>query len=39
VGAYTASLVLALMAITVLLVMQLFESGRLRRKGHDGHPG
>ncbi len=29
VGAYTASLVLALMAIAVLLAMQLFESGRL----------
>ena len=39
VGAYTASLVLAVMAITVLLVMQLFESGRLHRRGSDGHPG
>jgi sulfate transport system permease protein len=39
VGAYTASLVLAVMAISVLLAMQLFESGRLRRKGSDGHPG
>jgi len=39
VGAYTASLALAVMAITVLLVMQLFESGRLHRRGSDGHPG
>ncbi len=39
VGAYTASVVLAVMAISVLLVMQLYESGRFRRKGHDGHQG
>jgi sulfate transport system permease protein len=39
VGAYTASVVLAMMAISVLLVMQLFESGRFRRGGSDGHPG
>ncbi len=39
VGAYTASLVLALMAIMVLLVMQLYESGRFRRRGTDGHQG
>ncbi len=39
VGAYTASVVLAMMAITVLLVMQLFESGKFRRGGTDDHPG
>ncbi len=39
VGAYTASLVLALMAISVLLAMQLYESGRFRRRGPDGDPG
>jgi sulfate/thiosulfate transport system permease protein len=39
VGAYTASVVLAMMAIAVLLVMQLYESGRFRRKGPDGHQG
>lgn len=40
VGAYTASVVLALMAISVLLVMQLYESGRFRRKGvPDDDPG
>jgi sulfate/thiosulfate transport system permease protein len=39
VGAYTASLVLALMAILVLLVMQLYESGRFRRRHTDGHQG
>ena len=32
VGAYTASIVLATMAILVLLAMQLYQSGRLRRR-------
>jgi len=31
VGAYTASIVLASMALVVLFGMQLFQSGRLRR--------
>ena len=32
VGAYTAAIVLAVMALVVLLGMQLFQSGRLRRR-------
>ena len=32
VGAYTASIVLALMALAVLLAMELYQSGRFRRK-------
>jgi sulfate transport system permease protein len=32
VGAYTASLVLALMALAVLLAMTVYQSGRLRRR-------
>jgi sulfate transport system permease protein len=35
VGAYVASITLALMAILVLLVMQLLQSGRLRRRRQD----
>jgi sulfate transport system permease protein len=35
VGAYTASIVLAGMALLVLLGMQLYQSGRLRRRGPD----
>jgi sulfate/thiosulfate transport system permease protein len=33
VGAYTASIVLALMALVVLLAMELYQSGRFRRRG------
>lgn len=33
VGAYTASIVLGLLALVVLLGMQLLQSGRLRRRG------
>jgi sulfate transport system permease protein len=36
VGAYVASVTLALMAILVLLGMQLLQSGRLRRRRQDG---
>lgn len=36
VGAYTASIVLAILALIVLLGMQLLQSGRLRRRG--AHP-
>jgi sulfate transport system permease protein len=39
VGAYTASLVLALMAIAVLLAMQAYQSGTFRRRNDDGHQG
>jgi sulfate transport system permease protein len=35
VGAYVASITLALMAILVLLAMQLLQSGRLRRRRQD----
>ena len=35
VGAYTASIVLAGMALLVLLGMQLYQSGRLHRRGPD----
>jgi sulfate transport system permease protein len=38
VGAYVASITLALMAILVLLGMQLLQSGRLRRRRQDGPP-
>lgn len=39
VGAYTASIVLAGMALLVLLGMQLYQSGRLhRRRSGDGRP-
>jgi len=38
VGAYTASIVLATMALTVLLAMTAYQSGRLqRRRPEDGH--
>ncbi|MET0771861.1 MAG: sulfate ABC transporter permease subunit [Candidatus Limnocylindrales bacterium] len=38
-GAYTASIVLAGMALLVLLGMQVYQSGRLRRRGpDDGEP-
>jgi sulfate transport system permease protein len=37
VGAYTASLVLALMALAVLLAMTVYQSGRLRRRTRHGH--
>ena len=37
VGAYTASIVLAVMALTVLLAMTVYQSGRLqRRRSKDG---
>ena len=36
VGAYTASIVLAGMALLVLLGMQLYQSGRLHRRGRSG---
>ena len=36
VGSYTASIVLAAMAVLVLLGMQLFQSGRLRRRKPTG---
>ncbi len=36
VGAYTASIVLAVLALTVLFAMQLLQSGRLRRGGSHG---
>lgn len=36
VGAYTASIVLATMALTVLLAMTAYQSGRLRRRPRDG---
>jgi sulfate transport system permease protein len=39
VGAYTASIVLALMAFTVLLTMTAVQSGRLRRRSHHGDLG
>ena len=35
VGAYTASIVLALLAVLVLVGMQLYQSGRLRRARPD----
>jgi sulfate transport system permease protein len=39
VGSYTASIVLAAMALVVLFGMQLYQSGRLRRKpGSDDSP-
>jgi sulfate transport system permease protein len=38
VGAYTASIVLALMALTVLLAMTAYRSGRLRRTWHGYQP-
>jgi sulfate transport system permease protein len=38
VGAYTASIVLATMALTVLLAMTAYQSGRFqRRRSRDGH--
>jgi sulfate transport system permease protein len=37
VGAYTASIVLALMALTVLLAMTVLQSGRLKRRDRHGH--
>ena len=39
VGAYTASIVLALMALAVLLAMQAYQSGMFHRRSSDGHPG
>jgi sulfate transport system permease protein len=36
VGAYTASIVLAMLAVLVLVGMQLYQSGRLRRRRSDG---
>jgi sulfate transport system permease protein len=39
VGAYTASIVLAMMAVAVLLAMQLWQSGWLRRRKDDGDQG
>jgi sulfate transport system permease protein len=36
VGAYTASIVLALMALAVLLAMTVYQSGRLRRRARHG---
>lgn len=38
VGAYTASVVLALMAVAVLLAMNVYRSGRFRRRSADGDP-
>lgn len=38
VGAYTASIVLAVLALAVLFGMQLFQSGRLRRRGSGDDP-
>ena len=37
VGAYTASIVLALMALVVLMSMTLYQSGRTRRRSSHGH--
>ncbi len=37
VGAYTASIVLAVMALVVLLSMTLYQSGRFRRRTRHGH--
>lgn len=38
-GAYTASVVLALIAVAVLFAMNLLQSGRLRRRNLRGHQG
>ena len=37
VGAYTASIVLAVMALVVLMTMTIYQSGRLRRRATHGH--
>jgi len=37
VGAYTASIVLAIMALVVLMTMTIYQSGRFRRRGSHGH--
>ena len=37
-GAYTASITLALMALLVLLGMQVYQSGRFRRRRKDDAP-
>ncbi|MFO1540276.1 MAG: sulfate ABC transporter permease subunit [Chloroflexota bacterium] len=39
IGAYTASIVLALMALAVLLAMSLWQSGRLARRTRHADPG
>ena len=37
VGAYTASIVLAVMALVVLMTMTVYQSGRFRRRASHGH--
>jgi sulfate transport system permease protein len=39
VAAYTASIVLAVMALIVLLAMSAYQSGRFHRRTHHGDPG